>query len=77
MEDWEQVVSGQELTLTEIKNGTYSDFLRSRVDLYAEEQTRRASLAARIDLINQKCQPAPAFDRRGESFQYDRERLGK
>jgi hypothetical protein len=30
-----------------------------------------------MDLINQKCQPAPAFERRGESFHYDRERIGR
>ena len=59
--DWEPRVAGRNVALSEVEDRDYGVLLREMVHAYVEEQTHRASLAMRIDLLNQICQPVPAF----------------
>lgn len=75
--DWETAISDRKVTWEEFKDGNYSDVLGSRVSAYVEDISRRASVMTRIDLLNQKCQPAPPFNRHGEEYHYERASLEK
>lgn len=66
--DWELRVSRRKLALGECKDLGYSELLRTKVNEYIEEQTRRTSLVARIDLLNEKCQPAPPYEPPGRNI---------
>ena len=75
LEDWEPRVLRKQVALSEIKDRDYGTLLQEKIDAEVEEQTRRTSLAKRIDLLNQICQPVPGFDFEKQPYRYEGKRI--
>lgn len=73
--DWEPRVAGRKVALSGVKDRDYGILLREMVSTYVEEQTRRTSLATRIDVLNKICQPVPAFKFDTQPYKYERPRI--
>ena len=75
LKDWEPRVLRKQVALSEIRDQDYGTLLRELVNADVEDQTRRTSLAKRIDLLNQICQPVPPFEFRKQAYRYQRNRI--
>jgi hypothetical protein len=73
--DWEDGVLNKRISLAELKGlQSYEAALKSVLRNHIGELAR-SSLAERLKLINQKCQPAPQMEFDGRPYKFDLNRL--
>jgi len=74
-EKWLGLVLERKLTLNEALGTPVADISQQMLTKYLF-QLKRESLRTRIDRLNERYQPAPAFDYDGSSYKFDADRLG-
>jgi len=71
---WTNLIEDRKVNLSEVLQKPAPDISRQLLATYLE-QLGRESLLKRLDILNERYQPAPAFQFNGQPYKFDRERL--
>jgi hypothetical protein len=73
-ERWIVLVQDRKITLAEVLHTPASEICQNFLTKYLD-QLSRESLRTRVDLLNERYQPAPPFQYDGQPYRFDRDRL--
>ena len=73
-QEWASAIEKRKVALADLKNSSFQALYDSFLSEYLD-QLAREPLMKRLDLLNQKCQPAPTFSPEGRVYIYDVDRI--